>query len=76
MNLPPFKGLNIRIPIRIPIKGREFINQRSTLGFKAWGLGLYGLRHRVWEFFSPYRGESTGKGLGLGLYTTKSPRRL
>ena len=23
---PPFKGLNIRIPIIIPIKGRGFIN--------------------------------------------------
>ena len=27
----PFKGLNIRIPIIIPIKGRGFINQGSTL---------------------------------------------
>ena len=30
-NAPPFKGLNIKIPIIIPIKGRVFINQ---------GLGL------------------------------------
>ena len=29
----PFKGLNIRIPIIIPIKGRGFINRGSTLGF-------------------------------------------
>ena len=28
---PPFKGLNIRIRTIIPIKGRGFINQRSTL---------------------------------------------
>ena len=29
-NKPPlFKGLNIRIPIIIPMKGRGFINQRS-----------------------------------------------
>ena len=28
-----FKGLNIRIPIMIPIKGRGFLNQGSTLGF-------------------------------------------
>ena len=28
-----FKGLNIRIPIIIPIKGR-FINHGSTLGFR------------------------------------------
>ena len=26
---PPFEGLNIRIPIIIRIKGREFINQGS-----------------------------------------------
>ena len=29
--LPPFKGLNIRIPIIIPIKGRAFINHGSGL---------------------------------------------
>ena len=29
---PPFKGLNIRILIIIPIKGRGLINQESTLG--------------------------------------------
>ena len=29
---PPFKGLNIRIVIIIPTKGRGFINQGSTLG--------------------------------------------
>ena len=29
---PPFKGLHIRIPIRILIKGRGFINQGSGLG--------------------------------------------
>ena len=28
---PPFKGLNTRIPIIIPIKGRGFINQGSGL---------------------------------------------
>ena len=28
---PPFKGLNIQIPIIIPIKGRGFINQGSGL---------------------------------------------
>ena len=32
---PPFKGLNIRIPIRIPIKRRGFTNHGSTLGFKV-----------------------------------------
>ena len=28
---PPCKGLKIRIPIIIPIKGRGFINHGSTL---------------------------------------------
>ena len=33
INEPPrFKGLNIRIPTIIPIQGRGFINQGSTLG--------------------------------------------
>ena len=31
----PFKGLNIGIPIIIPFKGRGFINQGSTLGFRV-----------------------------------------
>ena len=26
---PPFKGLNMRIPVVIPIKGRVFLNQGS-----------------------------------------------
>ena len=30
-NPPPVKGLNIRIPIIIPIKGRGFINHGSGL---------------------------------------------
>ena len=37
---PPFKGLNIRIPIIIPIKGKGLINHGSTLGFRVWGLGF------------------------------------
>ena len=28
----PFKGLNVRIPIIIPIEGRGFISQGSGLG--------------------------------------------
>ena len=28
---PPFKGVNLRIPTRIPIKGRGFIKQGSGL---------------------------------------------
>ena len=35
--LPPFKDLDIRIPIIIPIKGRGFINHGSGLGS---GLGF------------------------------------
>ena len=38
---PPFKGLNIRIPITTPIKGRGFINQGSGLGLRIWGLGRF-----------------------------------
>ena len=40
---PPFKGLNIRIPIIIPIKGRGFINHGSGLRDKAPNLGFRGL---------------------------------
>ena len=32
---PPFKGLDSRIPIIIPTKGRGFIHQGSTLNCKA-----------------------------------------
>ena len=31
---PPFEGLDIRIPILIPIKGRGFMNQGSGLTTK------------------------------------------
>ena len=34
-NPPPFKGLNIRLPTRIPIRGRGFINQGSTLQYSV-----------------------------------------
>ena len=34
-NPPPFKGLNIRIPIIIPIKGKGIINQGSGLGLRG-----------------------------------------
>ena len=33
---PPLKGLNIRIPVLIPIKGRGVINYGSTL-YRVWG---------------------------------------
>ena len=37
---PPFKGLNIRIPIVTPIKGRGFINHGSGLSrLLRWYLG-------------------------------------
>ena len=39
---PPFKGLNIRIPIIIiPIKGRGFINQGSGLMAKRIEIWMY-----------------------------------
>ena len=34
---PPFKDVNIRIPIIIPIKGRGFINLESTLRLRVLG---------------------------------------
>ena len=42
IKLPPFKGLNIRLPILVPIKGRVFINQGSGL---LWivALGVAGI---------------------------------
>ena len=36
---PPFKGLNIRIPIIIPIKGSGFINQGFGVCF-TWTLDV------------------------------------
>ena len=57
---PPFKGLNIRIPIMIPIKGRRFINQRSGLACK---LRVF----RVWVNWG-WDLESYSRGFpGLGL---------
>ena len=42
---PPFKDLNIRIPIIIPIKGRGFINHW------VWGNGeANGKNHGNWEY--------------------------
>ena len=38
---PPFRGLNVRIPSIIPIKGSRFMNQGSTLGFKVKGEHLW-----------------------------------
>ena len=38
INKPPrFKGLNIRIPIITPIKGRRLINYGSGLGLRDLG---------------------------------------
>ena len=36
---PPFEGLNMRIPIIIPMKRGRFIYKESTLGFKNSGCG-------------------------------------
>ena len=43
---PPFKGLNIRIPIITPIKGRGFINQGSGLDSEIFFFS-YGLHETV-----------------------------
>ena len=46
---PPFRGLNVKIPIIIPMKGRVFIKQGSTLGLRVQGLRfrIHGLGLRV-----------------------------
>ena len=43
---PPFMGLNIRIPIIIPIKGQGFINHGSGLQLRKGGskYSLYSLK--------------------------------
>ena len=50
----PSKGINIRIPIIIPVKGRAFINQGSGVGFRVY-VGFIGLRFqgyvRIWNTF-------------------------
>ena len=43
----PFTGLNIRMPITIPIKGRKFINQGSGLPFRKMVIILSPSRPRV-----------------------------
>ena len=70
---PPFKGLNIRIPIKIPIEGSGFINQGTTFvgrDGEAWR-GTGGSNHfcmsitaetsyRSWDVLnvSKYRGRA------------------
>ena len=41
---PPLKGLDIRIPILIPVKGRGFINQGSALASAPEHAGAISLR--------------------------------
>ena len=51
INKPPlFKGLNIRIPIMIPIKGRGFINQGPGLGVLACRVRGKPLKFSVFGF--------------------------
>ena len=53
----PFQDLNVRIPIRTPIKGRGFINKESTLlRFIKSGAWVPGLGFEV----------CVGIGIGLG----------
>ena len=40
---PPFKGLNIRIPIITPIKGRGFINQESGVPISGDSSKMFGV---------------------------------
>ena len=48
MNPPRFKGLNIWIPMIIPIKGRGFINYGPTLAYYTYYTTLVSI------FFSTY----------------------
>ena len=44
INVDPFKGPNIRIPIIIPMKGQGFVHHGFTLGLRVWVLGVEGSR--------------------------------
>ena len=63
---PPFKGLNIGIPIIIPIKGRGLINQGSGLLFRVRGSLGHG----------KLQGRSNGPGLVLNATNIKSTSDL
>ena len=64
MNTPPrCKGLDIRIPIIIPMKGRRFINQRSTLAFLD-GLDIGAIRSKPACCDCRIRGSKGGIKLG------------
>ena len=44
-NRPPFKGLDVRIPIIIPVKGRGLILNKGP-GLEIWIFGFSGLGFR------------------------------
>ena len=56
---PPFKDLDIRIPVIIPIQGRGFMNQGSTL--RIQGLGFIPLGCLQLQAFGMMK-----CGLGIG----------
>ena len=52
---PPFKGLNIRIPIIIPVRGRGFINRRLGLSYRLrYGAGPWPTTHEA-KLADPFR---------------------
>ena len=63
--LRPLDGLNIRLPIQIPIKGRGFISQGFGLGDPIYEYCLKGFRSQ------PGRPGRTAKGFCKGLLAYK-----
>ena len=62
---PPFKGLKIRIPIIVPMKGRRFINQGPGLSLvNAAVCGA--LQRKLPQGRSPSRALSLASFLGRG----------
>ena len=65
---PPFNGLNIRIPIIIPVKGKGFISQRSGLGFKVCGSVV-----AILEFLEGHAAELTTRRVIVGQSVWEQP---
>ena len=68
---PPFKGLNIRIPIIIPIKGRGFIHQGSTLSHRSDQEG-YHMSHNLSSLKGVIWGITWGTTIGVIKGDTRS----
>ena len=76
---PPFKVLNIRIPIIIPIKGREFTNHGSGLsrGLTAAHMGVSknrGTPILTLQYDNPHYGDPQKGTRNFGKATYINPR--